>query len=164
MKQMFRVLIMVFFLVGCTIDEHENTPDPDESNLIKVGDHLPSFSVDVITEDGTSVFSTERLTGQTVIVFFHTTCSDCQRELPKLNVYYLAHRDELGFQMVAIARDEGQETIESFWQAHQLSMPYSPQNDRRIFSLFATQTIPRAYICSAEGTVLWMGVERFTIE
>lgn len=164
MKQMFRVLIWAFFLIGCTIDDHKDSPDPDESNLIKVGDHLPSFSVDVITEDGTSVFSTERLTGQTVIVFFHTTCSDCQRELPKLNDYYLAHRGELGFQMVAIARDEGRESIESFWQSHQLSMPYSPQNDRRVFSLFATQTIPRAYICSSEGTVLWMGVERFTIE
>ena len=150
-------------LVGCTIDEHEDAPNPDESDLIKVGDRLPSFSVSFLSEDGAGIFSTARLTGPTVIVLFHTGCSDCQRELPKLNDYYLRHREDQGFQMVAIAREEGQESIEAFWQAHNLSIPYSPQPDRRVFNLFATQTIPRAYICSAEGIILWMGVEKFTI-
>lgn len=164
MKLLIRVFISAFLLVGCTIDDHKDSPDPDETNLIRVGDRLPSFSVDVVTGEGTGVFSTDRLTGRTVIVFFHTTCSDCQRELPKLNDYYLAHRDEPGFQMVAIARAEQQETIAPFWQEHRLSIPYSPQDDRRIFSLFATQTIPRAYICSEEGIVLWMGIEKFTIQ
>lgn len=164
MKSLIRVIISVLLLVGCTIDDHNDSPDPDETNLIRVGDRLPSFSVDYITNDGTGVFSTERLTGQTVIVFFNTSCSDCQRELPILNDYYLAHRDEPGFQMVAIAREEQQESIAAFWQAHQLSIPYSPQGDRRIFSLFATQTIPRVYICSPEGIVLWMGVEKYVID
>lgn len=164
MKSLFRVLMMAFMLVGCTIDEHEDTPGPDESDIIRVGDCLPSFSVDFLSEGEMGVFSTERLTGTTVIVFFHTGCSDCQRELPKLNDYYLRHREDKGFQMVAIAREETQESIEAFWQSHHLSIPYSPQSDRRIFNLFATQTIPRVYICSSEGIVLWMGVEQFTID
>ena len=164
MKSLFRVLLMAFMLVGCTIDTHEDDPDPDESSLVRVGDRLPSFSVDYLTSDGTGVFSTGRLTGRTVIVFFHTSCSDCQRELPELNDYYLRHRTEPGFQMVAIAREEGQESIAAFWQEKQLSIPYSPQVDRRIFNLFATQTIPRVYICSSEGIVQWMGVENFTID
>lgn len=163
MKLPVRLFVMAFLLLGCTIDKHEDQPDPDESNLIRVGDRLPSFSVDVITANGSGEFSTSHLTGPTVIVLFHTSCSDCQRELPVLNDYYLSHRDDPGFQMVAIAREEGRESIESFWQSHQLSIPYSPQPDRRIFSLFATQTIPRVYICSSEGIVLWMGVEKFTI-
>ena len=162
MKSLIRVIISVFLLVGCTID-HKDSPDSDETSLIRVGDRLPSFSVDVITSDGTGVFSTERLTGRTVIVFFHTGCSDCQRELPELNDYYLRHRSEPGFQIVAIAREEQQESIAAFWQAHQLSIPYSPQSDRHIFNLFATQTIPRVYICSPEGVVQWMGIEDFTI-
>ena len=164
MKILIRVFMMAFLLVGCTIDDHKDSPDPDESSLIRVGDCLPSFSVDYITNDGTGVFSTGRLTGQTVIVFFHTSCSDCQRELPELNDYYLRHRSEQGFQMVAIAREEGMESIAAFWQEKQLSIPYSPQVDRRIFNLFATQTIPRVYICSSEGIVQWMGVENFTID
>ena len=164
MKILIRVFMMAFLLVGCTIDDHKDSPDPDESSLIRVGDCLPSFSVDYITNDGTGVFSTGRLTGQTVIVFFHTSCSDCQRELPELNDYYLRHRSEQGFQMVAIAREEGMESIAAFWQEKQLSIPYSPQADRRIFNLFATQTIPRVYICSSEGIVQWMGVENFTID
>lgn len=164
MKILIRVFMMAFLLVGCTIDDHKDSPDPDETSLIKVGDRLPSFSVDMITGEGRDVFSTLRLTGRTVIVFFHTSCSDCQRELPKLNDYYLRHRSEQGFQMVAIAREEGMESIAAFWQEKQLSIPYSPQVDRRIFNLFATQTIPRVYICSSEGIVQWMGVENFTID
>jgi hypothetical protein len=80
-KSLFRVLLMALMFVGCTIDTHEDSPDPDESSLVRVGDRLPSFSVDYLTSDGTGVFSTGRLTGRTVIVFFHTSCSDCQREL-----------------------------------------------------------------------------------
>ena len=163
MKILIRVFMMAFLLVGCTIDDHKDSPDPDETSLIKVGDRLPSFSVDMITGEGRGVFSTLRLTGRTVIVFFHTSCSDCQRELPKLNDYYLSHRDENGFQMVAIAREEQQESIAAFWQEHHLSIPYSPQADRRIYSLFATQTIPRAYLCSADGIVQWMVIEKFTM-
>ena len=163
MKILIRVFMMAFLLVGCTIDDHKDSPDPDETSLIKVGDRLPSFSVDMITGEGRGVFSTLRLTGRTVIVFFHTSCSDCQRELPKLNAYYLSHRDENGFQMVAIAREEQQESIAAFWQEHHLAIPYSPQPDRRIYSLFATQTIPRAYLCSADGIVQWMGIEKFTM-
>lgn len=163
MKILIRVFMMAFLLVGCTIDDHKDSPDPDETSLIKVGDRLPSFSVDMITGEGRGVFSTLRLTGRTVIVFFHTSCSDCHRELPKLNDYYLSHRDENGFQMVAIAREEQQESIAAFWQEHHLAIPYSPQPDRRIYSLFATQTIPRAYLCSADGIVQWMGIEKFTM-
>jgi hypothetical protein len=66
--------------------------------------------------------------------------------------------------MVAIAREEQQENIAAFWQERHLSIPYSPQKDRRIFNLFATQSIPRAYICSVEGIVQWMGIEKFTID
>lgn len=164
MKSLIRVIFGALLLVGCTIDDHKNSPDPDETSLVRVGDRLPSFSVDIIMGEGTGVFSTEKLTGRTVIVFFHTGCSDCQRELPKLNDYYLAHRDESGFQMVAIAREEQQENIAAFWQERHLSIPYSPQKDRRIFNLFATQSIPRAYICSVEGIVQWMGIEKFTID
>ena len=65
--------------------------------------------------------------------------------------------------MIAIAREESAPEIAAYWQANALSIPYSPQSDRRIFSLFASSTIPRVYICSPSGIVEWIGIEDFTI-
>lgn len=161
MKALFYFLLPLWLFVGCVVDSHE---EPSESvERVKVGDRLPSFSVDVIDGDSTYVFSSDRLTGTTVIVFFHTSCSDCQRELPELNDYNLHHRDDPGFRMVAIAREESASEISAYWQEHGLSIPYSPQDNRRVYALFADQTIPRVYICSDLGLVEWIGIENFEL-
>jgi peroxiredoxin len=162
MKKIISLFAVLCLLVGCVVDE------PGEGNsstdVVEVGDRLPSFSVDVVDGSDRYTFSSDALTGSTVIVFFNTSCSDCQRELPELNDYYLRHRQELGFRMVAIAREESEESIATYWKQHNLSIPYSPQTDRRVYNLFATQYIPRAYICSAQGVILWMGIENFDMK
>lgn len=162
MKKVVGLFLALSMLVGCVVDEHDE--EADKEDLVRVGDRLPSFSVDVIDGDSTYVFSSDRLTGRTVIILFHTGCSDCQRELPELNDYYLRHRSDPGFQMVAIAREESVSEIAAFWQEKGLVIPYSPQDDRRIYNLFAFVTIPRVYICSLSGIVEWIGIESFTIE
>ena len=119
-------------------------------------------TVDVIDGPTRTLFNTNSLQGSTVIIFFNTGCKDCQRELPELNAYYLRHRDEPGFRMVAIAREESEESISAYWLEHGLSIPYSPQTDRRIYNLFATSIIPRIYFCS-DGIVTRIDVEKFAI-
>ena len=158
-------VVWLFFamcmLAGCVVDESGD--EGGDTDLIRVGDRLPSFSVEVVDGADHYSFSSDALIGRAVIVFFNTGCSDCQRELPVLNDYYLQHRSEPGFQMVAIAREETEESIQAFWQSHSLSIPYSPQSDRRVYNLFATATIPRVYFCSPLGFVTWVGIERFTL-
>jgi thiol-disulfide isomerase/thioredoxin len=161
MKMVVWLFLAMYMFVGCVVDEPgESSGDID---LVGVGDRLPSFSVEVVDNDARYTFSSDALIGRTVIVFFNTTCSDCQRELPVLNDYYLQHRSEPGFQMVAIAREETEESIQAFWQSHSLSIPYSPQDDRRVFNLFATATIPRVYFCEKTGEIIWVGIERFIL-
>ncbi len=140
--------------------------DKDEKGAdVKVGDRVPLFTVETVTENGTkSVFSTERLTGETVIVLFHTSCGDCQRELPRLNAYYLQHCKDNGFQMVAISREENAESVAAFWKEKKLSIPYSAQTDRRIYNLFASTYIPRVYFCRADGIVTKICVEQVDID
>ena len=159
-SEMKYILAILFLLttVGCSsiVDDEDNVKE-----YVKVGDQLPLFSVETVNGDGTTaMFTTAQLTGETIIVLFHTSCSDCQRELPRLNNYYLQHRSELGFQMVAISREETAESIAAFWQAQHLSIPYSAQTDRRIYNLFASSVIPRVYFCSPEGTVTKICVEK----
>jgi len=140
-------------LCGCITD------DDDVEERVRVGDKVPLFTVDVIDNGERSTFSTADIDGETVIVFFNTSCEDCRRELPKLNDYYLRHRDEAGFCMVAISREEGEESVAAYWHDNSLQIPYSAQTDRRIYSLFASSVIPRVYYCSPQGIITKIFVE-----
>lgn len=144
-------------MTGCSSIEDDN----EVTERVNVGDRVPLFTVDVVNDGVHSTFSTAQLTGETVIVFFNTTCPDCQRDLPKLNQYYLKHKVDEGFQMVAISREEGEEDVAAYWKDNGLQIPYSAQNDRRIYELFASSIIPRVYFVSAQGIVTRVFIERF---
>lgn len=147
------ICLIAMLLCGCITD------DDDVEERVRVGDKVPLFTVDVIDNGERSTFSTADIDGETVIVFFNTSCEDCRRELPKLNDYYLRHRDEAGFCMVAISREEGEESVAAYWHYNSLQIPYSAQTDRRIYSLFASSVIPRVYYCSPQGIITKIFVE-----
>ena len=156
-------MLFLTMAVGC------NTVVDDEDNEVKeyvtLGDPVPLFTVETVAADGTvGTFSTTKLTGETVIIFFNTWCGDCQRELPLLNDYYLQHREDNGFQMVAISREEGEESVAAFWKEQGLMIPYSAQNDRRIYQLFASSVIPRVYYCTTDGIVHRIFIENKYVE
>ena len=150
------MMLLYLLLTGCSSIEDDETKE-----RVAVGDHVPLFSVEMVKDGERSTFSTAQLTGETVIVFFNTTCPDCQRDLPKLNQYYLKHKVDEGFQMVAISREEGEEDVAVYWKDKGLQIPYSAQNDRRIYELFASSIIPRIYFVSAQGVVTRIFIERF---
>ena len=150
------MMLLYLLLTGCSSIEDDETKE-----RVVVGDRVPLFSVEMVKDGERSTFSTAQLTGETVIVFFNTTCPDCQRDLPKLNQYYLKHKADEGFQMVAISREEGEEDVAAYWKDKGLQIPYFAQNDRRIYELFASSIIPRVYFVSAKGIVTRIFIERF---
>ena len=152
------IIVMLLYLtcVGCS-SIIDGTDEVIEH--VQVGDKVPSFSVTVTDGSETRTFSTSQLTGETVIVFFNTWCSDCQRELPLLNDYYLQHKADSGFQMIAISRAEGADAVSQFWSEYSLQIPYSAQDDRRIYDLFASSVIPRIYFVSPQGIITRIEVE-----
>ncbi len=149
-------MLLCLLFIGCSSIEDDETKE-----RVAVGDHVPLFSVEMVKAGERSTFSTSHLTGETVIVFFSVKCGDCQRDLPKLNQYYLKHKDDPGFQMIAISRAEGEDLVVPFWEEYGLQIPYSAQNDRRIYELFASSIIPRVYFVSAQGIVTRVFIERF---
>lgn len=157
MNKYIALMLLCLLMTGCSSIEDDN----EVTERVNVGDRVPLFTVDVVNDGVHSTFSTAQLTGETVIVFFNTTCPDCQRDLPKLNQYYLKHKADEGFQMVAISRAEGEEDVAAYWKDKGLQIPYSAQNDRRIYELFASSIIPRIYFVSAQGVVTRIFIERF---
>ena len=157
----WNIMLACLMIWGCGSIHEED----DVVERIVVGSRVPIFSVNVVDYEGlTTSFSTNRLYGETVIVFFSTQCKDCQRELPELNEYYLKHKDDEGFQMVAISRAEGEQSVADFWSANNLQIPYSAQEDRKVYDLFASSVIPRVYFVSSSGIITKVLIENFDLE
>jgi len=120
---------------------------------LQVGDMIPSFKVTM--NDGSEV-SDKSLSGNvSCIVFFHTTCPDCQRTLPVVQKIYDAYSPE-GVGFALISREQSQEDIEAFWNEKGLDMPFSAQKDRKVYSKFAQSRIPRVYICDKDGIIRYI--------
>lgn len=125
---------------------------------VKVGDKLPAFELKL--NDGTLVNNATLLGKKTVLVFFNTSCQDCQRELPEIQKLYdlLDYENEYenvnNIVIIAISRAESEASVADYWQYHSFTIPYSAQEDRRIYELFATSIIPRIYIADKTGKVI----------
>ncbi len=128
-------VLALFMVAGCVSDK-----EPEWS--LASGDAAPLFNVTM--NDG-SQFGTSDMYGHTsLIVFFNTGCSDCRNELPQLQTVYESLPD--GCNLVCIAREEERDAIEAYWSDNGLTLPYSPQPDRRVFNMFAGSGIPHIYI------------------
>lgn len=94
-----------------------------------------------------------------VVVLFSVYCTDCRHELPEIQRLWDKSRngeltgDGRPLPILLIARENTAELYKPFWEFLKLTMPYSPQPDRRIYSLFATSHIPRIYISDSSGII-----------
>lgn len=163
MRRLLLLLCLACGLTGCVTEGGL----PEATERVHVGDPLPPLELTMA--DGTEV-SNQTLSGKTtVLCFFSTTCADCQKFLPVLQAFYehiTTDKEEqtLGSEgkqnpgsediyVIAVSRGEGRASVEAYWCQHGLTLPYSPQNDRRIYELFATAGIPRLYIIDTSGHV-----------
>lgn len=118
-----------------------------------MGESLPSF--EVVMNDG-SVVTEASLTGcVSILVFFHPSCPDCQQALPIIQKLYDEYAS-VGVIFTLISRECSWEDIRSYWAENSLNLPYSAQEDRTIYNLFASERIPRIYISDENGTVRYI--------
>ena len=137
-------------LISCTLQGCVNENEP-EGVALTVGDSLPEFSV--IMTDGTVVSKASLKGKRGVLVFFNTDCSDCRKELPIVQQLWDKYKNNPDVVIALIAREETAEHIAAYWEANGFTMPYSPQEDREVYSLFAPSVIPRIYITDTKGII-----------
>ncbi len=129
--------------------------EPEGEN-VKIGGVAPDFSVEVFSG---GVFSSSRtislssMKGKPVVlVFFNTSCPDCREELAEVQKLYDLRGDDAGF--LCVARSENLESVEAYWTDNELTLPVAPQNDSRIYNLYARSIIPRTYILDSKGIIV----------
>ena len=146
MKGFTAILLSLSLLCGCIREDRVGAN-------VEVGDKLPDF--EVIMSDG-SVVSNNSLEGNiSLVMFFHTSCPDCQQALPRVQDIYNEYTQK-GVYFALIGRECGKDEIEAYWSENGLNMPYSAQDDRSVYNLFASSRIPRIYISDENGTVRYI--------
>ena len=139
------VLLAALCLQGCIME--------NVGADLKVGDHLPDFSIKM---NNGVVVSDESLKGKvSCVVFFHTTCPDCQATLPVIQSIYDEYMPK-GVAFALISREQSAEDIDVFWNEKGLDMPYSDQENRHVYNKFASTRIPRVYICDKDGIIRYI--------
>ena len=146
MKRILYIITVLAILTGCIGEKQEGAD-------LQAGDSIPDF--EVVMNDGTVV--TDDLLKKTVsvIMFFHTSCPDCQQVLPHMQRIYDEYASE-GVSFALISREDSDEGISLFWEENNLSMPYSAQKDRVVYEKFAKERIPRVYICEKGGIIRYV--------
>ena len=143
MKKILSIITVLMVLSGC-IKERQAGAD------LKTGDILPDF--EVVMNDGSVVTDDYLKQEVSVVMFFHTSCPDCRQVLPQMQKIYDEYASEK-VRIVLISREESKEDIDSFWKEKGLEMPYSAQNDRKVYEKFAKTRIPRVYVNEKGGII-----------
>lgn len=130
-------------VVGC-IKEREKGAD------LGVGDVIPDFEVTM--SDGSVVSGEDLRQGVSCIVFFNTSCPDCRAELPEIQRLHDEYALK-GVSFALISRSESMDDVADYWAANGLEMPFSAQETRHVYSLFAKSGIPRVYMSEKGGII-----------
>lgn len=132
---------------------------------VNVGDQVPAFSVE--KRDGAKI-SIQDMKGKVVLInFFATWCPPCRQELPRLQKeLWETLDDKTDFSIMVLAREEGWDKLDPFMKSNNYTFPVFPDLYRKVFSLFAEQSIPRNVLINKDGKIIYQSIgytpEEFT--
>lgn len=140
------VIGMALVFLAARADEHEDT------TIIKAGDKAPHFTCETI--DG-ETFAMREHAGKVVFInFFATWCGPCLDELPHLKKdIYEVFKEDADFRLIVIGREHTADELKAFREKKALDLPFAPDPDRGIYSLYASKYIPRNIIVGRDGVV-----------
>lgn len=125
----------------------------DDASRVKLGDAVPAFELTTLLNKR---LTAESLRGKVVVInFFATWCGPCLQELPHVQALWNRYRTRNDFELVVIGREEGAEKIEPYLAEHGFTFPTAADPKRAVYSLFATEGVPRTYVVSQAGTVVY---------
>lgn len=152
MKKILSILSLLL-LVSCVNDNDDKKEIYYE---LTKGDTMPSFTIMNNKESVTS----DNLIGKTVIIiFFHSSCSDCQQAFPDINAIYNTYEASESVHVMIIARRESRSDVDAFLKANNYSVDYFSDLDGSIYSKFALNTIPRLFLIGKDGKIVMTQTE-----
>jgi len=125
---------------------------------------FPAPSLALTDLQGNPVTLTD-LRGQYVLVNnWATWCPPCRAEMPELEAFYQAHRDE-NFVLIGISAGDSADQVETFIQQVGVSFPMWLDPGEQALQAFRTNSLPSSYVIDPQGQVrlAWTGAIRYDV-
>ena len=121
---------------------------------VKIGDTMPQFT---LNSDVYGQVTPSDLKGKVVLVsLFATWCGPCQKELAEVqSTLYPKYKDNENFRLLVIGREHTDADLTKYNARKKFTFPLYPDPKREVFSLFADQSIPRAYLFGKDGKMIY---------
>lgn len=125
-----------------------------QAEKVNIGDNLPQFT---LKSDKYGNITPADLKGKVVLVsLFATWCPPCQKELADIEgKLYPKYKNNKGFKLLVIGREHTDADLEKYNKKKNFTFPLYPDPKREVFSLFADQSIPRAYLFGKDGKLVY---------
>jgi cytochrome c biogenesis protein CcmG/thiol:disulfide interchange protein DsbE len=120
------------------------------ANLL--GKDVPAVTLPSLTN--ASKISTKPAAGHVVVInFWNSWCIPCRQEQNALKQFYAAHKDDPGFTMIGVLRDDSSKAAAAYARAEGLkwNLVSDPRGDAAI--AFGTTGQPETYVVGADGVV-----------
>jgi len=150
MKKTFAILFTVIFF---NLFSHGQ----DATTYKKTGDKAPEFSYKTI--DGKTI-DISTLKGKVILVnFFATWCPPCNQELPVLQKkVWERYMNSKDFVLIILGREHSEEELIKWVKEKGYSMPFAPDPERKIYSMYAKESIPRNVIIGKDGKIAFQSI------
>jgi len=151
MKKPILIILIALLSIGAKAQKADTT------TLTKPGDMAPMFAFNV-SKDKTANLKDYR--GKIVLLdFWATWCPPCRAEFPRVQKeIWEKYKDNPKFTILAFAREEGWEKVLPFQAQNKYTFPLLPDENRAIFKLYATQSIPRNIVIDENGKIIYQSI------
>lgn len=149
-------ICLFFFLLFTATAVHSQEVQPDSTGyIVRVGQKAPDFTVRLT--DGNEL-TLSALRGKVVMLQFTASwCGVCRKEMPFIERdIWQRHKDDNGFVLVGIDRDEPLEKVTAFARQTGVTYPLALDPGADVFALYAVRDagITRNVLIDRDGTIV----------
>ncbi len=111
----------------------------------------PDFTLQSL--DGQEITLSDYRGKLVMLNFWATWCPPCNYEMPDLQSYYEAHKDE-NFIILGVNYEGSAEEVQNFVDKYNVTFPILLDSDGTVAQLFGVQGLPTSFFVDKEGHVL----------
>lgn len=138
------------FRPGDRTDTTTTTEPTPDTAVLALNQPAPTFTANTLNGSSDSLANHS---GEVILVnFWATWCPPCKAEMPDLNAYYQAHRDE-GFTILAVNAREGESLVRPFIDNNNLTFPILMDPSGQIVNQYQIRSFPTSIIIDRSGVV-----------
>jgi cytochrome c biogenesis protein CcmG, thiol:disulfide interchange protein DsbE len=151
---------LLFGIFGIWFLWNQNPPNVQAQEISAVPQKVeyPAPQLALTDMEGNQV-SLENLRDKVVLVNnWATWCPPCRAEMPTLEAYYQAHKDN-DFTLVAVDSGEPAEVVARFVEEYSLTFPIWLDPGAKALRAFRNNSLPSSYVIDREGVIrlAWTG-------